>query len=77
VDPRLHLPIRQALAVTTAAAHPAAARRFVAYAAGDAGRAVLRRYGFAIPGVDAEAGGAAGGAARDPAPNGARDTTRR
>jgi len=50
---RLHVPLRLALAVP----------------AGDRGRAVLRRYGFALPGDSARAA-----ATRDTA---ARDTTRR
>ncbi len=49
VDTALYAPIRQAAAVVASSAHAAAAARFLDYAAGDAGFAVLGRYGFARP----------------------------
>lgn len=50
VDDSLHAPIDQALVVTRRAAQPAAARRFAAFVNGPEGRAILRRFGFALPG---------------------------
>lgn len=46
----LHNPIDQALAVVSRTAHPDAARQFAAYVNSPAGRAVMRRYGFVLPG---------------------------
>jgi len=46
----LHRPIRQAVGVTTRAAWPDLARHFVASVNGPAGRAVMRAYGFTLPG---------------------------
>jgi molybdate transport system substrate-binding protein len=46
----LHRPIRQAVGVTTIAAWPDLARRFVIAVNGPAGRAVMRAYGFTLPG---------------------------
>ncbi|HET6780812.1 MAG TPA: molybdate ABC transporter substrate-binding protein [bacterium] len=46
----LHRPIRQAVGVTTRAAWPDLARRFVAAVNGPTGRPVMRAYGFALPG---------------------------
>ena len=49
VDTALYAPIRQAAAVVASSGQQAAAVRFVAYATGAPGFAVLRRYGFAPP----------------------------
>ncbi len=49
VDTTLYAPIRQAAAVVASSAQPAAAARFVEYATGAPGFAVLRRYGFGPP----------------------------
>lgn len=46
----LHRPIRQAAGVTTRSTSPDLARAFVAFVNGPAGRAVMRAYGFALPG---------------------------
>ncbi|MGH2426618.1 MAG: molybdate ABC transporter substrate-binding protein [bacterium] len=46
----LHRPIRQAVGVTTIAAWPDLARRFMIAVNGPAGRAVMRAYGFTLPG---------------------------
>lgn len=46
----LHAPIDQALGVVRATRHEAEARRFVAFVNAEAGRAVMRRYGFVLPG---------------------------
>lgn len=50
LDDTLHQPIDQGLAVTSRAADPAAARAFVATVTGESGRAILRSYGFVLPG---------------------------
>lgn len=46
----LHNPIDQALAVVSRTAHPDEARQFAAYVNSQAGREVMRRYGFVLPG---------------------------
>ncbi len=46
----LHTPIRQAAAVTARSARQAEARAFLAFVTGPAGRPVMRRYGFVLPG---------------------------
>lgn len=46
----LHRPIRQAVGVTTSAARPDLAREFVSFVNSPSGRAIMRRYGFALPG---------------------------
>ncbi len=46
----LHRPIRQAAGVVAATRQPAQARAFLALLNGPAGREVMRRYGFALPG---------------------------
>lgn len=46
----LHRPIRQAVGVTTRATWPDLARQFVAAVHKPAGRAVMRKYGFTLPG---------------------------
>ncbi|CAN5409346.1 molybdate ABC transporter substrate-binding protein [soil metagenome] len=50
VPEQLHQPLDQALAVVRGSANEADARRFAALVTGEEGRAVLRRYGFGIPG---------------------------
>ena len=59
VDTALYAPIRQAAAVVATSRQPAAAARFLDYVTGDAGFAVLRRYGFARPAAGAPAAAAA------------------
>lgn len=49
VDSTLHAPIRQAAAVVARSTHAVAASRFLGYATGPAGYAVLARYGFGAP----------------------------
>jgi molybdate transport system substrate-binding protein len=46
----LHAPLRQALVVTTAGPDEEAARRFVSFISGPAGREIMNRYGFILPG---------------------------
>ncbi|MDB4944593.1 MAG: Molybdenum transporter, periplasmic molybdenum-binding protein ModA [Labilithrix sp.] len=53
VDPALHEPLVQALVACKGGAsggRTTAARRFVEFVASDPGRAVMRRYGFLLPG---------------------------
>jgi molybdate transport system substrate-binding protein len=50
LDDTLHQPIDQGLAITSRAADPAAARAFVATVTGEAGRTIMRRDGFVLPG---------------------------
>lgn len=47
----LHQPLDQALAVVRGSAKETDARRFAALVTGEEGRAVLRRYGFGVPGA--------------------------
>ena len=49
VDDSLHQPIEQALAVVKDTRNEALARRFVAFVRGPEGRAVMEKYGFAVP----------------------------
>ncbi len=46
----LHKPLNQALAVISGAGHEQEARRFAAFINSPPGRAVMRRYGFVLPG---------------------------
>lgn len=50
VPSNLHRPIRQAVGVTISAARPDLAREFVSFVNSPSGRAIMRRYGFALPG---------------------------
>jgi molybdate transport system substrate-binding protein len=54
VDPALHEPLDQALVVCKGAggksAHEPSARQFTAFVNSDAGRAIMKRYGFLLPG---------------------------
>lgn len=48
----LHNPLNQALAVVGSTEHEAEARRFAAFVNSEAGREVMRRYGFILPGEE-------------------------
>ena len=48
----LHKPLNQALAVIRATQHEQEARRFAAFVNSAEGRAVMRRYGFVLPGEE-------------------------
>lgn len=50
IPPYLHRPIRQALGVVIRSPHQETARAFVAFLNSPSGRAIMRRYGFALPG---------------------------
>lgn len=54
VDPALHEPLDQALVVCKGAGgksmHESSARQFTAFVNSDAGRAIMKRYGFLLPG---------------------------
>jgi molybdate transport system substrate-binding protein len=50
VEPSLHEPIAQAVAVLARTTQPAQARAFVAFVNGTAGRPIMKKYGFALPG---------------------------
>ncbi len=52
VPEALHAPIDQALAVVAGSRHEAAARAFAAYVNSPAGRAIMQRYGFVLPGEE-------------------------
>lgn len=49
IDEALHEPVRQAAGVVAASRQPAAARAFLDYVTGPAGRAVWERYGYRVP----------------------------
>lgn len=49
VPEKLYTPLRQALAVVKSTSQPEAARRFAAFVAGPKGRAILKKYNFALP----------------------------
>ncbi len=48
----LHNPINQALAVVSSTEHEAEARQFATFVNSEAGREVMRRYGFILPGEE-------------------------
>lgn len=50
IDGSLHQPLDQALGVVASSQHPDLARDFVAFINGQAGRLVMRQYGFILPG---------------------------
>jgi len=50
IDEQLHAPIDQALVACTHGKQSEGGRRFAAYVGSPAGRAVMRRYGFLLPG---------------------------
>jgi molybdate transport system substrate-binding protein len=52
VPEALHAPIDQALAVVTDSRNQAAARAFASFINGPAGRPIMRRYGFVLPGEE-------------------------
>jgi molybdate transport system substrate-binding protein len=58
---RLHEPLEQALVVTGEAENAARARRFADFLGGEEGRAIMRRYGFLLPGERLESRAGAGG----------------
>jgi molybdate transport system substrate-binding protein len=50
IPEELHAPIDQALAVIASTKHEAEARAFAEYVNSEAGREIMRRYGFVLPG---------------------------
>jgi molybdate transport system substrate-binding protein len=50
IPPGLYRPIVQAAAVTTRSRHPDLARAFIRFVNGPQGRAVMKRFGFLMPG---------------------------
>jgi molybdate transport system substrate-binding protein len=52
VDPSLYAPLSQTAVVLTRAAQPARAMSFLDFVSGPAGRAVMKQFGFLIPGED-------------------------
>jgi molybdate transport system substrate-binding protein len=50
IDPALHAPLDQAVAVVRRSARPALALAFIRFVNGPEGRAVMTRYGFLLPG---------------------------
>ena len=52
IPAELHKPLNQALAVIKGAKNEAAARRFAGYVNSEAGRAVMQKYGFILPGEE-------------------------
>lgn len=50
IDDSLHKPIDQALVVCKRGANPAVAREFAAFVSSAEGRAIMKRYGFLLPG---------------------------
>jgi molybdate transport system substrate-binding protein len=50
IDPGLYNPLQQALAVVASSSQPEAARAFAELITSDEGRALLKRYGFGLPG---------------------------
>jgi len=50
IDPALHDPLDQALVACKGAAPPADARAFAAFVGSEEGRAIMKRYGFLLPG---------------------------
>lgn len=52
VPAELHNPLDQALAVVGSTEHEAEARQFAAFVNSEAGREVMRRYGFILPGEE-------------------------
>lgn len=52
IPDELHNPLNQALAVVSSTEHEAEARQFAAFVNSEAGREVMRRYGFILPGEE-------------------------
>jgi molybdate transport system substrate-binding protein len=50
VDPALHAPLDQAVAVVSRSARPELARALIEVVNGGEGRAIMKRYGFVLPG---------------------------
>lgn len=50
IDPALHAPLNQAVAVVRRSARPELALAFIQFANGPEGRPIMKRYGFALPG---------------------------
>lgn len=50
VDPILHAPLNQAVAVVRGSARPELGLAFIKFVSGAEGRAVVKRYGFLVPG---------------------------
>jgi molybdate transport system substrate-binding protein len=50
IDPALHEPLNQAAAVVSRSARPEVGLAFLQFVNGPAGRAVMKRYGFRLPG---------------------------
>lgn len=50
LDDALHLPLKQAMAVIRGTRQEAVARQFIAFLNGPQGRAIMKRYGFSVPG---------------------------
>lgn len=55
IDEALHQPIDQALVVCKRGTDPAVGREFASFVSSDEGRAIMRRYGFLLPGEPAVA----------------------
>ena len=56
IPPDLHRPINQALAVIKGTTQEHAARRFASFIGEEEGRAVMRKYGFILPGEEIASG---------------------
>jgi molybdate transport system substrate-binding protein len=50
IDPRLHAPLDQVVAVVRRSGHPELALAFIQFVNGPEGRPVMKRYGFLLPG---------------------------
>jgi molybdate transport system substrate-binding protein len=50
IDPALHAPLDQAVAVVRRSPRPDLAAAFIQFVTGPAGRAIMKRHGFAMPG---------------------------
>lgn len=50
IDPTLHLPLRQSMAVVKGTLQQQLAREFAAFVGGPEGRSIMERYGFLLPG---------------------------
>ena len=50
IDPALHAPLNQAVAVVRRSARPELGLAFIQFVNGPEGRPIMKRYGFALPG---------------------------
>lgn len=50
IDPSLHSPLNQALAILKSTQQEEKARQFIAYVNGEKGRKIMKKYGFLLPG---------------------------